>query len=201
MARRLLGSATTNNLGVATLNYTGLGVGKLDVIAVTTIDGETTISEKKEIIDCLKFDDGSSTYANTFSNETNILTRSNTGATVYYDNTSGTSTFQLPFASVLETGTEVAIDMDILECSYVGLQTGRYETGASTQYESLTLENQTGKLHIEILEDRTVFYLDNTLLKEQTANETNLEKVNFFFRCSAGRIMSLKYTDLMVYPI
>ena len=56
MARILLGSATTNNLGVATLNYTGVGIGKLDVIAVTTIDGETVSSEKIDFCDCLFYD-------------------------------------------------------------------------------------------------------------------------------------------------
>ena len=158
-------------------------------------------SEIYELYDCLKVDDGSSTYANTFGNETGNFTRSSTGATVYYDNSEGENLVQFSFASAVSAGSEVAIDMDIVTCNSDIIQTARYLTGSSTQYENVTIQNQTGKLHIEILEDRTVFYLDNTKLKEQTTGETNLESISLFFIATAGATLNFKYKNLIVYPI
>ena len=197
MAKRLIGTATTNSQGIATITYTGTGAGKLQFVA----ESGSLQSEIYELYDCLKVDDGSSTYANTFGNETGNFTRSSTGATVYYDNSEGENAVQFSFASVLSTGSEVAVDMDIISCSYVQIQTGRYKTGESTQYESVLLQNQTGKLHIEVLEDRTVFYLNNQKLKEQTEGETNLESLTLFFRVISGNILNFKYRNLIVYPI
>jgi len=54
MARRLLGTATTNSSGVATLSYTGQGLGKIQVVA-TSGDLE---SDRFEMWDVLKYDSG-----------------------------------------------------------------------------------------------------------------------------------------------
>ena len=197
MAKRLIGTATTNSQGIATITYTGTGAGKLQFVA----ESGGLQSEIYELYDCLKVDDGSSTYANTFGNETGNFTRSSTGATVYYDNSEGENAVQFSFASAVSTGSEVAVDMDLVSCNYAQIQTARYLTGSSGQYESVGIQNQTGKFHIEILEDRTVFYLNNQKLRETTEGETNLESLNIFFRVPAGSTLNFKYKNLIVYPI
>lgn len=58
MARRLLGTGTTNSSGVATLSYTGSGLGKIQVVATS---GELE-SDRFEMWDVLKYDFG--TYGN-----------------------------------------------------------------------------------------------------------------------------------------
>ena len=58
MARRLLGSATTDSNGVATLNYTGQGVGKMQIVAEIIVQSGTCTSETIEIGDWLFYDGG-----------------------------------------------------------------------------------------------------------------------------------------------
>ena len=72
MARRLLGSATTNSSGVAVLSnaYTGSGAGKIDVVATTTIDDSTVVSQPYTVIDALFKDIGTSTDYGNWSNWT-----------------------------------------------------------------------------------------------------------------------------------
>ena len=58
---RLIGSATTDTNGVASLNYTGKGVGLLDIVAKC----ENVESNQIEIADCLYYDRGSQADHNT----------------------------------------------------------------------------------------------------------------------------------------
>lgn len=64
MARRLLGTATTDANGVAVLSdgYTGTGAGEVDMIAECTIDGSTVVSQTYTVDDC--------SYLDTFSSDT-----------------------------------------------------------------------------------------------------------------------------------
>ena len=60
MARRLLGTGTTNSSGVATYSYTGQGLGKIQVVA-TSGDLE---SDRFEMWDLLKYDGGTTSKHN-----------------------------------------------------------------------------------------------------------------------------------------
>ena len=57
-ARRLIGSTTTNANGIATIPYTGKGVGKVDVVAEATVGGGVFVSETYSIIDASFIDTG-----------------------------------------------------------------------------------------------------------------------------------------------
>ena len=86
---RFLGTGTTNAQGIATLTtdpnnetingYTGVGAGKIDIIASDTSDPTTSgaiVSEVKQILDCISYDKGKSGTGNhndsIWSNSTNF---------------------------------------------------------------------------------------------------------------------------------
>lgn len=56
MAKRLIGTGTTDNNGTATIQYTGTGAGKIDIVAEYT-DGESIIqSEIYEVLDTIAYE-------------------------------------------------------------------------------------------------------------------------------------------------
>lgn len=58
MAKRLIGTGTTDNNGTATIQYTGTGAGKIDIVAEYT-DGESIIqSEIYRMLDAIFYDTG-----------------------------------------------------------------------------------------------------------------------------------------------
>ena len=60
MVLRFLGESVTDSNGNAVLEdgYTGTGAGLVDIIAQTTIDESTVVSQPYEVVDCIKYDKG-----------------------------------------------------------------------------------------------------------------------------------------------
>ncbi len=66
---RLLGTGTTNSQGIATLQngYTGVGAGKIDIVACDSndpSDESAIVSPVKELLDCLYYDKATDTERN-----------------------------------------------------------------------------------------------------------------------------------------
>ena len=156
-------------------------------------------SEIYSIIDCLVKDTGIlGTSTDLFSNM-NVFTRGETGTQMYYENT-GSTTFQTYFTNpVAMNGGEIALDFELLQNNYCAIQTARYQTGETTQYEQAVI-NGTGNVHIEIKANGTYIYLNDTLIRSDTA-ETNNEGFSFFFRVLPNTTADFTYKNLIVYPI
>ena len=60
VSRRLIGTATTDSNGNAVLEdgYTGTGAGLVDIIAQTTIDEQSVVSQPYDVLDCIFYDEG-----------------------------------------------------------------------------------------------------------------------------------------------
>ena len=83
MVLRFLGEATTDENGLAVLSdgYTGTGAGEVDIIAKTTIDESTVVSEPYEVMDYINFDNGlDGDSSNIWTGATSSLTRTSTGS-------------------------------------------------------------------------------------------------------------------------
>ena len=101
---RFLGTGITNSQGIANLSkdpnnqtingYTGVGAGKIDIVACDMSDPTTSgamISEAKEIIDCINYDQGTTnTHNDAMWSSTSNMTRgtSTTGTQIAKQGTS-----------------------------------------------------------------------------------------------------------------
>ena len=86
MARRLIGTATTNSQGIATIEYTGTGAGKLQIIATS---GDLT-SETYQLTDALFLDNGTSETTITGTVNEHWYTRSGVASGTVTAGTTGT---------------------------------------------------------------------------------------------------------------
>lgn len=208
---KYLGYGVTNSKGIAKLDhdkngdpithsYTGTGAGELDIIA--SLDNPSTISDSSiqseiySLYDCIILDTGiTGTATDLFTNMTDVYDRTSNGTTVTYTNT-GATAYQSKTSNVPIEG-KLNIDFELIECTNCQIQTGRYETGKSTEYQQATITG-TGKVHIEILPNGTYIYLNGNLISQDIA-ETNMGECAFFFRCIVGKSISFKYRNFMIY--
>ena len=198
MARRLIGSATTNSNGVATITYNSASAGKLKVIAVATIDDIAVSSEELVLWDCYLKDDGTQNETNLFSNTSGII-RGTNSVQFYYDNTNGATAYQSGFSTHAPINDGVAYDMEVFDVTYFQVQIGRYEEGLSANYVRTDVESD-GLLHIEVLPTGTYFYMDDVLVYSNTTYLNNTD-ATLFIRGATGKVLDFKYKNLKVYPI
>lgn len=159
----------------------------------------SSITDSCTVYTCLLVDYATTNKHTDIWGNMDWFTRADDGTSVYYQNT-GSSAVQRSFSQyTMLNGQDAAIDLELVECTRCDLQTGRYQTGASTQYESRTI-TQSGKLHIEIKSNGTYCYLNGNLIGSDV-NETNQEKISFFFRAPANTTANFKYKDLRIYYI
>ena len=83
MVLRFLGESVTDSNGLAVLpdGYTGTGAGLVDIVAKTTIDESTVVSQPYEVLDCIYYDDMSS------DRNTNYYFNGTDGTSITYDST------------------------------------------------------------------------------------------------------------------
>lgn len=193
MAFFSLNSGITNTNGLFTLY-------DVEVSEDTTFTATySSVSATCKVEYCLLVDYATTNKHTDVWNNMDWFTRADDGTLVYYKNT-GSSNVQRSFSQyTMLNGQDAAIDLELVECTRCVLQTGRYQTGASTQYESITI-TQSGKVHIEIKSNGTYFYLNGNLIKSDV-NETNQEKISFFIIASSNTTANFKYKDLRIYYI
>ena len=200
MARILVGSATTNSNGVATLNYTGDGVGKMDIIAVATISGTSYSSEKCEFIDCIALDRAKSgtsevDYANLFTNM-NGITRNISDSTVYIDRSEVSSASNKSTNSYsIDDGLCVQIELtEITSMNVIRVSL----TGGTSQTRQIA-PTSPSVIRFECRPNSTKIYSDDTLVSEYT--EDNITSLIFQIRTAGNSIDDFKYRNLAIYPI
>lgn len=218
MARRLLGTGITNSNGVATLDtapdgttalthsYTGVGAGKIDVVA----ESGSLQSEPYVLTDCLIFDDCTSEVSGRWYNYNNVLTVSyaSGGVTVTKPSDDGTSARYLyyndPTISTTKIGgyntltTPMCIEFD---CSSItgSVQLVFVDNATPTANQRFIDMTATGHYKI-ILDGSTVkVYLDGT---EITTTSLALTGSNTQFRLGFNAPdESITFNNLAIYPI
>ena len=128
-------------------------------------------------------------------NSMSMFTREASGTLGYYQNT-GSSTYQVYTSQVTLTD-DVAIDLELVECTSCQIQVARYETNSTTEYLPKTFTN-TGSVHIEVKETGTYIYQNGSLVASD-ATHSNQGSVRFFFRVPSNTTANFKYKDLGVY--
>ena len=199
MARRLIGTGTTNAQGIAPCNatYTGVGAGKLQIIAVS---GDLE-SETYELTDCIFLDVGTSSNYETWGNWTGyepIITR--TDYTALTIDTENNKTDARMYKGALTSN--ICIEWDMRHST--NSNTNIFATLRNTSVTVLAnlylnrLELSTGEWHHMKLEiSETGFTLSSTsTTKTYTAAITGITR--FYFQVTEGE---LDYKNFIIYPI
>lgn len=207
MARRYLGYGVTNNSGVATLDhapdgttlshsYTGVGAGKIDVVA----ESGSLQSETYSILDCNWYDDGVTspktvTWWKPSSNFTETI--EDTGTTIT-NSTSSTNHYWVKNYSQIDIGAFV-VEFDLL--SYTDDTTPRFAftgTGGGNYIFKTELEAPQ-QCHVKFIVDGTKIacQIDNGT-PNTLATTTN---TTFYVGFRLNGEGSIKFKDFKVYPI
>ena len=162
----------------------------------------STITDTCTVYSCLLVDYATTNKHNDIWVNSDIFTRGNDGTVIYYQNT-GSSALQRGLASKVNITRDVAIDVELVDCTFCRLQVGRYATGSTSTYEGYNFQ-QKGVVHFEIRSTGTYVYLNGTLVGSDTS-ETNLEQVTLIVYCTANTTtrnehQQRKYTEPSIPP-
>jgi len=198
MAKRLIGTGTTDSNGTATIQYTGTGAGKIDIVAEYT-DGESIIqSETYETIDGIFLDRAVSGQKNTdWTNPSSniqevtddngtLLTNSNTSAMHYWAN------------NYTQFNTGFAVEFDLhsySDSATVGVRL----LGTSSHILYFKSINCPQSCHLKIICDGTSvkYQIDNG----DIVNWLTTDNSNFYVGFRFNGQYSIKYSNFVVYPI
>ena len=203
MARRLIGTGTTNSNGIATCNttYTGVGAGKLQIIAVS---GDLE-SETYELIDAILRDGGitGDKNDNAFGYNTTYitLTTNTTGTTVENIDTAAEGfrafTSKNPTDNTYAWDGALCIECDIISTgnnNRIQLYVDNNNLITRTT-EELEL-TQGGHLKLEYDGNTAVYYVDGVEKFRRTFELSNYN-IRFFLPSQS----TFAYKNFIVYPI
>ena len=208
MARRLIGTGTTNAQGIATCNttYTGVGAGKLQIIAVSG----NLESDTYELLDAQFYDDGVTTdggklyYTNTTSEVSRTTDSTGTLVTNLTDSLK-TIRANKPSTTADEKDWDdpLRIEFDIMSISGE-LSCQLWKSNDTGDYVGLNIASNMGtatSAHIRIEYDgsRIKLYVDNT--EKINSSFTFVSSDLFGIRLLLGAGASFKYKNFLVYPI
>lgn len=216
MARRLIGTGTTNAQGIAIMDhdaqgnpitgYTGVGAGKLQIVA----ESGTLQSETYELLDCLWVDDGTATgHKTSWYNYQTLLTvdyPSNYDATrvrkleendtqrYYYYNDSAISTTKVGGYNSITTPS--CMEFDVL--SYVGTIQLAFLDNAPTANNRIVEINATGHYKVEADGSTIQVFKDDEAISNKLAFTGTNYRFGFGFNANNEGIV---FKDFKVYPI
>jgi len=198
MAKRLIGTATTNANGVASVTYTGAGRGLLNVFA----ESGSLQSEIFEVWDYVKFDNG------TIASHNDIWTKQvQTSEIVRYDEYTSVSEGSGTYADVRTqiTNQDCIIELDVKNDSMNGWIIGIFQS--STQLTGFGLLqdsfNQWTHLKIEIQGSTIKAYYNNETSARVIRNNMNRDTsqpLNIALQTPQS-ITTIDFKDFKVYPI
>ena len=194
MVRRLIGSNTTNSSGVATINYTGTGSGKVRIIA----ESGNLVSEPYTFYDVKFKDIGTDTdYSNWNTSSTMDIIRSATETTLQpLDPTAFSSRY-------VATGTATTIEFDYnMNIDAVGFSL-RQGTVSSTSFSAqyLGTVGQTDMWHnIKIETNGTKYRAIIDGNEKEWKDMTGSQTFNrFYVGINADSGLVIKYKNFLMY--
>lgn len=199
MARRLIGTATTNSQGIATIEYTGTGAGKLQLVA----ESGSLQSGVYDLLDCTVLDRGKSgtsgtDYVNLFTSMDGI-TRGTEDTHVYIDRSSLSSAANRSTAQY-SINTGVCIEITLTEITTINqLCVTPYAGSTAGSRRAVNPTTTTSKVKFEITPTSIKTYLDDVL--SETFVESGLTSFVFQIRTAGNTIDDFKYKNLAIYPI
>ena len=215
MAYRYLGSATTNANGVAELNFTGTGRGKLDIVASTSNPptSGSLVSETYELLDaivtdsCTTAEDKLSYWS---ADTTHVdYDRDSSGMSIVSKN-NGLSSNLIKFPSASSVNCynpDVAVEFTVLSATGNIRVQAVDSTNMNRWFDLTNLGNTPKQIRLEYTGHIMTPYIDNQ--SQSTINNTNqssgqpttssLNNFSWGFRIENGS--SLKIANLRIYPI
>lgn len=205
MARKYLGSGVTNSDGVASFNYTGKGLGKIQVVAES---GEL-VSTSYDLYDVLYKDLGGSSHNDTNWSSTTVNSDYTTDPTCTILSMISTSTFSTRYNNIASyTNRPLTIEFD-MSTTYdsadqyglgVSLRENASSTGgASWSMGQIGISSDSGWHHIKIT-------LDTTTASLQVDNDTPVSRDitvvpnRFYFTFNTGANNPVtKYRNFIIY--
>ena len=178
-----MGSATTDDNGVASYTYTGHGSGEMDFIASTSnpIDNSSLVSETYEVLDCYKYDSGMSDYNDIWTQSSqNVLIRDSSGEySTIKETTIGTTAFVTITNIPL---TDYRIEVDVFQVD--GTQNEWFLTVLKQDYSSINSTNsQLGEW------------------KHISLDLTNIEANSRVRLSTGGTATEMRFKNFKLYPI
>ena len=183
--RKKIGSGITDSNGVASCNYTGKAVGKMNVVAETKTDDRILQSEIYDVLDCIYYDDMSSdTSSNYYVNTANNSIGYNNGYVTITANTSTSGNLYVDLRSLTNDliGKTVNVEVDVVL------------NGVSARLR--ILKNGSSLMNSEYTTSDGTITLQNVDLTE-TAD-------SYFIRLETRNTAigdSIQFKNLKVYPI
>lgn len=207
MAKRLIGTATTNNNGVATLTYTGTGAGEVDLTACYYEEDTQRMIESEiyETIDGTFYDTGirgTDKSNHWFLNRANVTINSDdTGTTISENNESsysiaipnltsnptlnGSYVFEAPFC----------VEYDLISFGEdCGVRLYDKSSVHSSSFSSLFTPNCHVKM--EVTGSKVIYTVDG---ETSEYNYTPIAKCQCGFRVNHQQ--SVKFKNYVIYPI
>lgn len=200
MARRLLGTATTNSQGIATLIYTGTGVGIMDIVA----ESNGVTSDSIEVTDCLFFNHSSEWFnasgrlTRTDNDDGSVTLTNNTSSNGFYlANQIGTSKANYADVSEWQPGTCIEFDIISTTDNTNIIQLNDYNNNISSTKQLNTI-GATANTHVQITvaADGAVQYLVDGSTYNALAQPHSFA---VGFRVNPGK--SLTFKDFKIYLI
>lgn len=201
-----MGSATTDDNGVASYTYTGHGSGEMDFIASTSnpFDESSLVSETYELYDCLAYNKETSandfyTYWNDTLHSANTITVNDTGTLIETNASAYSSTYMQIWLHAIPTYTDVPVcsEIEVVEGTNYILCHHMVQNDDSVIWSSTNMTQ--GKWKINITNNKLEVYKDGVLQKQQ---DTNTKQVRLYLQSTRasgnGRI---KFKNHRVYPI
>ena len=207
MVLRFIGEATTDENGLAVLEdgYTGTGAGLVDIIAQTTIDESTVVSQPSTVIDALFKDMGTSTDYGNWSNWTGYepkITR-DTYCKVEVD-TANSKTLARMYKQFDASSNNVCIEFDVkivASSSSEIFGTLRNNSGnVLGNLDSNRFGGTTGTWHhlkIVVTSTNAKVYLDNSS-SAYTYSQSGITRLYIDFDTD---ITELDYKNFVIYPV
>ena len=196
MARRQIGTGTTDSTGKITVSYTGTGAGKLQLVAVQG----NLVSETFTLYDCIYYHNGvTNPFENSYVANNCTVTLDSTGATItatsgqvgtFFANKEGTGVnvfdWEPPFTfEILLVESDSTVDIQLYDNTY----------NAVRSYTNLGLTGTLDKIRI-VNDGTSIKYFVNGTEKTDQEFNYSMGTCRVGLRTNNG---SLKFKDFMIY--
>lgn len=183
----LLATLTTDSNGEATYTYTGVGAGKIDLMAkYRSLQSETYV-----VIDGVLFDSATSFDSDKWTNQ---------GVTASYSDTTGTTIStdsDYRYGSKYSFTDGLVVEFDLFIPSSIQNNPSLYIRGQNTQLGSSAYSRDTWhKIRIELGVSTLKIYCDDT-----NAVDTTLSNPNSSFQFRVANQTSISFKNFVIYPI
>lgn len=193
---RYIGQGETNSNGVASINYTGIGKGKMEVVASTDrpiVDGSLQ-SVTYSILDCIFYDEAtSSATKNPNWNSSNISVNYENGYCVLSKTSTGTGNYTV--------GATLTSAFIVEWHNYLESDGNNYFMLNNNNYLSLSDVNGDCSVKLIVESDKITLIINGETKTPKTINVDLSQGVSPILRIHNASSHNIGYTNFKIYPL